>query len=131
MSQLGIPHKHYSDDFKMIVVQEALSGTISKHGICRKYSLSDYILLRSWIRIFAPDSLIKEPVMTDKDEQQKEIERLKTLLAQRELELKLEKMRTDFLDKVIDVAKEMFQIPPGTKKSWHQTINREKRAQAM
>lgn len=111
MSQSGIPHKRYSDDFKMMVVQEALSGTISKRGICRKYSLSDLSLLRSWIRIFAPDSLIKEPIMTDKDEQQKEIERLKRLLAQRELELKREKMRADFLDEMIDVAEDMFQIP--------------------
>lgn len=111
MGQLGVPHKRYSLDFKLSVVHEYLSGGISKRALCRKYSLSGIRLLRCWIRIFAPESLIPVAVMSDKNEQQKEIERLKKLLAQREVELQREKMRADFLDEMIDVAEEMFQIP--------------------
>lgn len=112
MSQSGIPHKQYSVDFKLQVVYEALTSGLSHGAICRKYSLSTKTLIRSWIRTFAPQALEPESIMNkSKDEQQQEIDRLKKLLLERELELKHQKMRADFLDEMINVAEEMFQIP--------------------
>lgn len=46
-----------------------------------------------------------------KASESQEISDLKRQLRQKELELKREKMRSEFLDTMIDVAEEMFHVP--------------------
>jgi len=102
--------RHFSDEFKLSVVEEAISGTFSKSSICKKYSLTPAVLY-SWIHIFAPEHKLKDIAMGKKSlSENEEILALKRALQQKELELKREKMRADFYETMVDVAEEMFNI---------------------
>ena len=112
MSQSEKSRRHFDDAFKMSVVEEAIQGTQSKYSLCKKYSIASTSTLRSWIRIFAPEyelndgSMKKSPVSENE-----EILALRRMLQEKELCLKREKMRADFLDEMINVAEEKFQLP--------------------
>lgn len=112
MSKQLPPKRRHDVSFKLQVVEEALRGDLSKAAVCRKYSLSDPSILYRWIRIFAPqhqldDNAMKVPKRIESDE----IRDLKRQLQLKEFELKKEKMRADFLDEMINVSEEMFNIP--------------------
>lgn len=110
MGRKGCTNRHFSDAFKMDVVDDYLQSGVSLRAICKKYSIWSSNL-HNWIRIFAPESIELEVTMSKKRDENEEILHLKRLLQQKELELKREKMRADFLDEMIDVAEETFQIP--------------------
>lgn len=112
MSKSGIAHRHYDASFKIQLVEEALRGDVSKADICRKYSLKNANLLYQWIRTFAPKpELIADAMNVSKCDESAEIRELRSQLRLKELELKKEKMRADFLDEMINVSEEMFNIP--------------------
>lgn len=102
---------YYSDSFKISVVQDVISSNLSKYTLCKKHSLTSPNTLRSWI-LFTPDfnlretEMLKEPISENE-----EILALRRALQQKELKLKKEKMRADFYDEMINVAKKKFNIP--------------------
>ncbi len=103
--------RKFSLEFKMNVVEEYLQGGTSKYGICKKYHLHE-VVFRDWLRIFAPVPPSAASFMKkSKESESEEILELKRQLRQKELELKREKMRSAFLDTMIDVAEEMFNVP--------------------
>lgn len=110
MSKKGSIHRHFSDDFKISIVEEFLSGSFSQHSLCKKYSLHGGSL-REWIRIFAPEYEFASDIMSKKPSENDQIRELKLALRQKELELKREKMRGDLYETIIEVAEEQFQIP--------------------
>lgn len=101
--------RRFSSDFKISVVQEYLSGGISKYGLCKKYSL-DKRVLRSWILTFAPEPSL-DPSMSKTSSESDVILELKRQLRQKELDLKREKMRADFYETMVDVAESQFNVP--------------------
>ncbi len=112
MGTTGRKNNYYDIDFKIKVVQEAINGELNKSALCRKYSISHPDLLRTWIRIFAPEYKYEENSMKNvKRTESEEIRELKRQLQQKELALKKEKMRADFYNEMVDVAEEMFNIP--------------------
>lgn len=112
MSQTNQSRRQFDVAFKMSVVEEAIHGTQSKHALCKKYSISSTSTLRSWIRIFAPDYELNNDVMKrNPQSENEEILALRRALQEKELCLKREKMRADFLDTMIDVAEKKFQLP--------------------
>ena len=114
MSKTVTKRRHYSDSFKMQVVQEALEPNVNKRALCRKYSISESSLLFQWIRIFAPKPKLEEACMKSKSPISKDSEVIKELKRQNQqlrLDLEREKMRADLNNEIINVAEEMFNIP--------------------
>lgn len=112
MSTTRRKNRHYDLDFKFKVVEEAISGELNKSALCRKYSISHPDLLRSWIRIFAPEHKFEENDMKkEKRTESEEVVELKRQLQQTKLALQKEKMRADFYNEMINVAEETLNIP--------------------
>lgn len=111
MSKKGISHRRFSDEFKLCVVGEYLSGSASAFSLCKKHSISSG-LLYGWIHTFAPEHKFEPTIMsTKKDSDAANVAEFKKVLRQKELELKREKMRADFYETMVDVAEEQFNIP--------------------
>lgn len=100
----------YSEEFKWKVVQEVLSGTITKEEARRVYSIKGNCTVLYWMRAFSgvTDYRSGGPVFKDSQQmaqtrkqrsQAGEIARLKQ-------ELKAERLRADLWQKVVEVAEE-------------------------
>ena len=105
-----------SDELKLKVVQEYLGTGISREELKKKYSFSGNSCIDRWMLKFGlskPNeeqisiykSMSKETAKTDKE---KELERK---VEQLEKDLKLEKLRSQALDKMIDIAERDLKIP--------------------
>ncbi|ANQ51545.1 transposase [Flammeovirga sp. MY04] len=101
--------RKFSDDFKMKVVQEYEYGQLSVRDLSKFYSISTKVIY-SWIYKFSKynKSGIQVVEMKNSQEnklksQQKKIEELERALGQKQLYL-------DFLEKVIDLANEEYEI---------------------
>lgn len=109
---------HYSDDFKKKVVQEVLTGQMSKEAARRKYGIGGKTTVLKWIGKFersTPKSLfMSEKRKKTVEELQLEVELLKS-------ELEYEKLRSEAFDTMIEIAEEEFKISirkkPGAKQS--------------
>lgn len=100
----------YSEEFKWKVVQEVLSGTMSKEEARRVYSVKGNCTILYWMRAFSgvtdyrSGGIVNEDITdmanTSKQrEADKEIARLKQ-------ELHAERLRADLWQKVVEVAEE-------------------------
>ena len=109
---------YYSDVFKMQVVNEVLSGAISKYEARRKYGIGGSVTVLRWIRKFE-SSKPKELFMSEKKE--KTVEQLKLEIEQLKHQLEYEKLKSKAFDTMIDIAEEEFKIAirkkPGAKQS--------------
>lgn len=110
MGKKGTPHRQFSDEFKLCIVEEYLTGSFSLNSLCKKHSITN-ASLRFWIRTFAPEYEFNSDIMAKKDPENAKITELKKALRLKELELKREKMRADVYEAMVDVAEEMFNIP--------------------
>ena len=113
--------KFYSDAFKKAVIQEVLSGKLSKEQAKFKYKIAGNSAILNWIRKFDASNSdqmkkAKSPKIEDFNQQELEAEN-KRLRA----ELDYERLRTLSLNVMIDIAEEQFKIPirkkPGAKQS--------------
>lgn len=104
----------YSEEFKWKVVQEVLSGNLTKEEARRVYSIKGNCNILYWMRSFSGvtdyrsgGDISEDPIqMAETNNQRKadkEISRLKQ-------ELKAERMRADLWQKVVEVAEEELQI---------------------
>lgn len=107
--------KHYSDDFKMQVVQEYINSNFSQKELLDKYSIRGNSSITKWMRKFG---LIDEPEKrqihhtTMKKGSKKSPQELALESKVKELEkaLEYEKLRSLALDTMIDVAEDMLDI---------------------
>jgi len=101
----------YDLSFKLAVIEEYLSGTLSFRDFCKKKSLHR-VTFHYWLATFAPDGHLNTADMGKHKErsESEEIRALKLQLRQKELELKKQKMRADFYETMVDVAEEQFNI---------------------
>lgn len=110
MSKKGISHRRFSDEFKLRVVEEYLTGSVSAFSLCKKHSIGSSLLC-GWIHSFAPEYKLEPAIMSSKKSSDSAtVAELKKVLRQKELELKREKMRADFYETMVDVAEEQFNI---------------------
>lgn len=100
----------YSEEFKWKVVQEVLSGTLTKEEARRVYSIKGNCNILYWMRSFSgvedyrsggevSEDIIHMANTNNQRKSEKEIARLKQ-------ELKVERMRADLWQKVVEVAEE-------------------------
>ena len=99
---------HYTDEFKIRIVEEVLSGKITKEGCRHRYGIKGNSTVLRWIRKFT-GSYNRFPDMSIKPNS-KEIERLHEQLRLLKNELEYERLRsTSYLD-MIKIAEEDLKI---------------------
>lgn len=102
----------YTDDYRVLVVKEYLSGGISKNALCRKYKIPQQVTLTNWIRKFVGDESKNTPMPeANPVPESEEIQKMRDEIKRLKLALYEEKMRAHAYDTMIDVAEEMFKIP--------------------
>ena len=123
---------HYPDDFKQKVIREVLSGQLTKEAAQRKYLLGGKSAVLEWMRKFGIENKPISKHTTIMNLQKKsptkvetvdmsEVAALKKKIKELELQLEYERLRTEALDTMINVAETRFNIPirkkPGAKQS--------------
>ena len=110
---------HYTDDFKIKVVQEVLSGKITKEECRSRYGIGGNSTVLRWIRTFTgkPTNF---PKVSHK-EKSDEVIRLREQLELLKKELEYEKLKSSSYLEMIKIAEEDLKIPirkkPGAKRS--------------
>lgn len=110
--------KIYEESFKRRVVAEVLNGQISKEEARRRYDIGGHCTVLKWIRKFEAQifqiSSMKADSQTSKEELLKRIKEL-------ERQVEDEKLRSEALSLMIDIAEKQLDIEirkkPGTKQS--------------
>jgi transposase len=113
---------YYSDEFKKTVVDEVLTGILSKEEARYKYGIKGNSAILNWIRKFDGYNKSKSmkskknPVKSGKSDEELEAEN-----ARLKQELDIEQLRNRALNVMIDIAENQFKIPirkkPGAKQS--------------
>jgi transposase-like protein len=99
--------KYYSDEFKTKVVNEFLTGQISKEAVRRKYGIGGKTTVSQLICKFEGEKP-KRLFMIEKREKTKE--QLELEIEQLKHELEYEKLKSEAFDTMIDIAEEQFKI---------------------
>jgi transposase len=97
----------YSDDFKAKVVNEVLTGQISKEAARRKYGIGGSTTVLKWIRKLE-GSKPKRLFMGEK--RKKTVEELQVEIEVLKRQLEYEQLKSEAFDAMIDIAEEEFKI---------------------
>ena len=123
---------HYPDDFKLKVIREVVSGQLTKEAAQRKYLLGGKSAVLIWMRKFGIENKPISKDTTFMNLQKKthtkvetadmsEVAALKKKIKELELQLEYERLRTEALDTLINLAETRFNVPirkkPGAKQS--------------
>ena len=71
-------NRKYTEEFRILVVKEYLSGGISKNALCKKHSIPQMVTLNSWLRKFVGDDP-KENSMKKRESSNSETEEITRL----------------------------------------------------
>ena len=104
----------YSEEFKWKVVQEVLSGTLTKEEARRVYSIKGNCNILYWMRSFcgvhdyrSAGAVSENSIQMAKTNSQRKLEKEIARLKQ---ELQAERMRADLWQKVVEVAEETLGV---------------------
>lgn len=105
----------YSEEFKWEVVQQVLSGKLSKETARRVYGIAGNSTILYWMRKFSgiEDYRAGGVVSTNLSEmsKSKKEQELEARVAELEHKLKKEQLRADLWQKMIEVAEEDLKLP--------------------
>lgn len=101
-------HQRFSETFKRQVVQEVLSGSISKEACRRKYGIGGKSNIAKWILKFTG---AKPIVPMSKRIKNEEVDRLRLENERLKAALEREKLKTEAYRTMIEIAEETFKIP--------------------
>jgi len=107
--------KKYTDDFKLMVVQDYLSSDISQSELKKKYNFGGNKNIYNWMRKFGvskPSEDQNELYRVMAKEQQKSAleQELELKIRKLEEELKREQLRTKALNVMIDIAERDLKV---------------------
>lgn len=110
--------KHYEESLKREVVREVTTGLLSQAEARRKYGIGGRTTILTWIRKFDDSNQPKKEMSHDeKTPKELLLRRIKEL----ERQLEDERMRSEGLSKMIDIAEDQLDIDirkkSGTKQS--------------
>jgi transposase-like protein len=109
-----ITSSHYSEDFKLRVVQEVLQGKYSKEEARRIYGIRSNCAILYWIRQFSGQSNYRKGgiSMVNLEEMKVKKENIDKDKKIKELEerLRRELLRADLWQKMVDVAEEDLKV---------------------
>lgn len=100
---------HYTDEFKVRIVQEVLSGKITKEECRYRYGIKGNSTVLRWIRKFT-GAHTSFPQMIPRQKSD-EISRLREQLELLKKELAYEKLKSSSYQEMIRIAEEDFKIP--------------------
>jgi transposase len=112
----------YTDDFKLMVVQDYLSSDVSQSELKKKYNFGGNKNIYNWMRKFGVSKPIEDQnvlyrVMA-KEKQKSALEQeLELKISKLEEELKREQLRTKSLNVMIDIAERDLKVDI-RKKTW-------------
>ena len=98
---------YYSEEFKLKVVYEVLRGEITKESCRAKYGIKGHCTVLKWIRKF---DLSKETILMGQKEKTSQSTELKARIRLLKQELTYEKLKSEALSEMIDIAEEEFKI---------------------
>ena len=99
----------YSDEFKMSVIKEVLSGHMCKDEARRQYGIKGKSTVLNWIRKF--DTSGTYQMKKNLPASQRGTSELEAENKRLREELELERLRTLSLNVMIDLAEEQFKVP--------------------
>jgi transposase-like protein len=107
--------KHYTDEFKLTVVQEYLTTSQSAKDILRKYHLGGNNNIANWMRKFGLEPLSDQQIalqhtMAKQVEKTRYEQELEAKVEKLQHELEHEQLRTLALNTLIDVAERDLKI---------------------
>jgi len=101
--------RKYSEDFKLKLVKEYESG---KHSVCELEKIYDInnVSIYNWIYKYSTYNKKSIKVVELKDSQMKKLKTLQNRIAELEQALGQKQMNIDYLEKMIELAKEQYDI---------------------
>lgn len=105
-----LKHKRrYSEEFKSKIVEDFEKGTMSVHQMERYYGVSNATIY-SWIYKYSTYNEKNLSIVEMKDSQSNKIKELEEKVKALEQAVGQKQMNIDFLEKMIDLAKEEYDI---------------------
>jgi len=104
--------QYFSDSFKKGVVEEVLSGKITKEGARRKYNLKGKSAILKWIRKFEKGAplVIEKPFLSDMKQEELSPEELQKRIKELEKALEDATLKADAYSTMIDIAEKELKI---------------------
>jgi len=103
---------YFSDVLKRRIIQEVLSGSISKEGARRQYGIRGKSAILKWMRKFGYASNFDSITFRMKSKELPEYpEQLKRRIVELEKALEEAKLSSKFYSTMIDIAEKEFKIP--------------------
>ncbi|WP_425389432.1 hypothetical protein [Ekhidna sp.] len=100
-----------SDSEKLRIIQEVLSGKLSKEAAQRKYGIRGHSAITNWMRSFGMKEPLKARVyMSKPNKKQEHPEDLSARIKELEEALKLAELKSEAYSKMIDIAEEKFSL---------------------
>ena len=112
---MNLKVKRFTDEFKLMVVQEYLSTDLSQDDLKRKYHFGGAGNIPKWMRKFgltvpSPEQIIIQTCMAKEIGKTSKEKELETRIKQLEMDLEYEKLRVHALDTIIDIAERNLKI---------------------
>lgn len=101
--------RKFSEGFKKARVKEFELGEFTVSQICRMFNLKNQVLYR-WIYMYSNYNTKKCIVVEEKDSSSHRLKSYEKRIAELERMLGQKQIRIDFLEKMIDIAKEDYDI---------------------
>jgi len=103
---------YYSDEFKMKVIQEVLSGKYTKEEARKVYQIGGKSAILYWIRKFGEGYKYHNPEQnySGNIDIMKELSKEELRIRELEKALEKERLRADLNEKIIEIAEEQFNI---------------------
>ena len=104
---------YYSDAFKLQVIEEVLSGQITKEAARRKYGLRGKCAVLSWMRKFGLSEHRQLPANFERMKEEQHKDKSALLKRIKELERALEdaQLKAEGYSRMIDIAERELKIP--------------------
>ena len=102
---------YYSDEFKLRIIQEVLSGSISKESAQRRYGIKGHSAIVNWMRSFGIKEPLKRPIiLQQRDPENEDKKPLEPKIKELQEALKLAELKAEAYSKMIDIAEDEFNI---------------------
>lgn len=109
----------YSEEMKLKVIEQVLSGEISMCEASRRYKIAGNCTVSRWISKFMsqnnsnvnqePPDMVRK--LSENEDPQGEIARLRAKIKQLEDQLEYEKLRSEAYETMIQIAEKEFKLP--------------------
>lgn len=101
--------RKYSEDFKLKIVREYESGESSALEICKIYDIAPQTIY-NWVYRYSRYNKKSIQVVEMKDSQSHKLKQLEARIKELERAVGQKQMKIDFLEKMIELADEHFEI---------------------